>query len=56
MNYRNTSIEPFSPESCLKPIGLAKVMMETSPGDMLLFMIALDKKEREEKKEFDKPQ
>ena len=35
-------IEPFSPDSCLKPVGeLAKTIQATSPGDMLLFMIAM---------------
>ena len=57
MRYQDTSIEVFSEESCLKPIDpLAKVIQHTSPGDMLLFMIALDKKKRAEKKQFDKPE
>jgi hypothetical protein len=46
----STDIEPFGPESCLKPVGdLAKVIQATSPGDMLLFMIAMDKKEKGKK-------
>jgi len=44
----STAIEPFSDESCLKPIGLAKVIQETSPGDMLLFMIALGRQEKKD--------
>lgn len=42
----STSIEPFGPDSVLKPVGqLAKVIQATSAGDMLLFMIALGKEE-----------
>ena len=42
----STSIEPFGPDSVLKPIGsLAQTIQATSPGDMLLFMIALGKEE-----------
>ena len=43
-------IEPFGPDSVLKPIGsLAQTIQATSAGDMLLFMIALNRKEEQEK-------
>ena len=46
-------IEPFGPDSVLKPVGeLAQVIQATSPGDMLLFMIALG---RQEKKDLTNP-
>lgn len=45
-----TDIEPFGPDSCLKPVdNLTKVIQATSPGDMLLFIIAMNKKEKEKK-------
>jgi hypothetical protein len=41
------NIEMHGPESCLKPVGeLASILQRTTTGDMLLFMIALDRQAR----------
>jgi hypothetical protein len=43
----SSQIEPFGPDSCLKPISkLGQIYNATPPGDLLLFMIALNRKEQ----------
>ena len=39
-----TNVKPFSEESVLKPVGdMARIVAATSPADLLLFLIALNK-------------